>query len=451
MSWQELDALGHKIEALEHADAILSADEATHMPTGGGQKRAEAVATLAAMTHELASAPEIAHLIAAAHETDLTTDQRLALGELGRTYRNLTCLPADFVRRKTEVNMRTEQAWRTQRAQNDWAGFAKNLEEVVELAREEAFLRADGLGLAPYDALMEQFDPGNRTADVTPLFDSLKAFLSGFLPEAIEAQNRRLKDRPRQPLANNYPVENQRRLGLAIMEKVGFDFEHGRLDQSHHPFCGGVPSDVRMTTRYETKNFLPALMGVLHETGHALYEQGLPKSWSNWPLGKARGMAIHESQSLFMEMQLARTPEFWEWALPLVREHLGTDAMSAWTAGDILAHANHVEAGFIRVYADEVTYPLHIILRYEIEQALIVGDLKVADIPEAWNAKMIENLGLSTLDNPKDGPMQDVHWSIGAFGYFPSYTLGAMTAAQLWGGRRKSSAELARRYSPGEI
>jgi carboxypeptidase Taq len=235
------------------------------------------------------------------------------------------------------------------------------------------------------------------------------------------------------------------------MRAVGFDFTHGSLAVSHHPFCGGVPTDVRMTTRYRTDEFLSSLMGVLHETGHALYEQGLPKEWSHWPLGKARGMGMHESQSLFVEMQLSRSPEFWEFLLPLVRQHLGEDAIPGWEIADVLNEVNHVERGYIRVDADEVTYPLHVILRYELEQELITGKLEASQIPEAWDAKMTEYLGISTINDPKGGPMQDVHWPGGAFGYFPSYTLGAMIAAQQWAAMEKAVPDARDQMRQGEF
>jgi carboxypeptidase Taq len=241
-------------------------------------------------------------------------------------------------------------------------------------------------------------------------------------------QEARLAKRPLKALSGTYPVERQRELGLAMMAAVGFDLTHGSLSVSHHPFCGGVPTDVRITTRYKTTEFLSALMGVLHETGHALYEQNLPKKWAHWPLGRARGMAVHESQSLFVEKQIGRNPAFWRWALPTVEKHLGEN----WPLDDILPHVHHVNRGLIRVDADEVTYPLHVILRFELERELISGRMATRDIPEAWDAKMREYLVLSTIDNPADGPMQDVHWPGAAFGYFPSYTLGAMMAAQQW-------------------
>ncbi|MCD7060015.1 carboxypeptidase M32 [Pelagibacterium xiamenense] len=432
MSFAKLEALGKRLESIEHAIAILSADEATNMPVGGGEKRAEALAYLSGLMHETSTAREVGDLIAAAEAEDLEPDHRAAVAEFRRVYTNATCLPSDFVRRQTETNIRSEQLWRDLRAKNDWAGFAPALENVVALAREEAAMRSDALGLDPYDALMEQYDPGNRTREIDPVFQTLKDFLVDFVPQALAAQDERHAKRPLKTVTGPFPIEHQRELGLSMMAALGFDFTHGRLDVSHHPFCGGVPTDVRMTTRYRTDEFLSALMGVLHETGHALYEQGLPKQWGHLPLGKARGMAIHESQSLFVECQLAHAPEFWVWAMPQVSKHLGDAALGGWEIEDVVASVNRIDKGLIRVDADEVTYPLHVILRYELEQALIGGELEVAGIPEAWDAKMMEYLGLSTLDNPADGPMQDVHWPVGAFGYFPSYTLGAMIAAQQW-------------------
>lgn len=428
MSFQKIDNLGRKLEALEHALAILGADEATHMAVGGGEKRAEAMSSLAGMYHKQATAPEIADWIADAEAQTLSEEQRAAVREFRRHYTNVTCLPVEFVERQTNARMRCEQLWRDLRAKNDWAGFLPALDGVVSLAREEAALRADVLKLTPYDAMIEQHDPGTRTASIGPVFSELKTFLKDFVPEALAVQEARVAKRPVKALSGIYSIEKQRELGLAMMAATGFDLSHGSLSVSHHPFCGGVPSDVRITTRYNTSEFLSALMGVLHETGHALYEQNLPKEWSHWPLGKARGMAMHESQSLFVEKQLGRNQAFWQWALPVIDKHLN----ETWSLEDILPHVHHVERGLIRVDADEVTYPLHVILRYELEEDIIAGRLETTDIPEAWDAKMREYLGLSTIDNPGDGPMQDVHWAAGAFGYFPSYTLGAMMAAQQW-------------------
>jgi carboxypeptidase Taq len=432
MSFAKLDDLGRKLEALEHAQSMLSVDEAVQMPSGGGDKRAEAMSMLAGMHHEMASAPYIAEWISDARKESLSDTQKTAVNEFERRYINLTCLSSDFVRRQVSARVRSEQLWRELRASGNWKDFLPAFDGIVNLARQEAQLRASVLKLAPYDALIEQYDPGSRAADIAPIFTELKTFLKIFIPEALAAQEERRAKHPAKPFNAPFPIEKQKSLGEAMMKAIGFDFTHGRLDVSHHPFCGGVPSDVRMTTRYTTNEFLSSLMGILHESGHGLYEQGLPKDWGHWPVGKARGMAAHESQSLFVEMQVARNPAFWEWALPVVHEHLGVAAIAGWNLEDILAHVHRIGRGLIRVNADEATYPLHVILRFEIEQQLIAGNLGAKDVPEIWDAKMKEYLNLSTINNPKDGPMQDVHWPSGAFGYFPSYTLGAMMAAQQW-------------------
>ncbi|MEO4000753.1 carboxypeptidase M32 [Mesorhizobium sp. CAU 1732] len=447
MSFQKLDELGRRLDALDHALSILGADEATHMAVGGGEARAEAMATLAGMAHRQATAPEIDDWIEAASQEALNEDQTAALREFRRRHLNLTCLPAEFVERQTRTRMRCEQLWRDLRARNDWANFQPALESVVDMVREEAHLRADALGLDPYDALMEQFDPGNRVAEIGPVLEDLKTFLVDFVPKALAVQEERLAKRPLKALSGSYPIEKQRELGLAMMAAVGFDVTHGSLAVSHHPFCGGVPTDVRITTRYRTTEFLSSLMGVLHETGHALYEQGLPREWSHWPLGKARGMSMHESQSLFVEKQIGRNPAFWQWALPVVERHLGED----WSMDDILPHVHRVERGLIRVDADEVTYPLHVILRFELEQDLIAGRLQVVDLPEAWDAKMQAYLGLSTIDTPADGPMQDVHWPSAFFGYFPSYTLGAMIAAQQWAAITRENPMVEQGFAEGRF
>ncbi|PHR25074.1 MAG: carboxypeptidase M32 [Hoeflea sp.] len=447
MSYAKLDAHCRSLGALEHALAILGTDEATNMAPGGGEQRAEAMASLSGMHHRLATAPEVADWIEVAKAETLEMEQEIAVAELERSYVNMTCLPSDFVERKMRTSMRSEQLWRAARPKGDWKAFEPALQEVVEMTREEASLRADVLGLAPYDALMEQFDPGNRTASITPVFEELKTFLVEFLPRALEAQQQRHARRPLKALSGDYPVERQKALGIAMMKAVGFDMNHGSLSISDHPFCGGVPSDVRMTTRYRTDEFLSALMGILHETGHGLYEQNLPKQWAHWPSGKARGMSIHESQSLFVEKQIGRNPAFWNFALPLVDQHLQEN----WTMEDLLPHVHLIQRGKIRVDADEVTYPLHVILRYELEQDLLSGKIEVKDLPEAWDAKMQASLGISTLDDPKNGPMQDVHWPSGAFGYFPSYTLGALMAAQQWAAIVKINPDVDTQIAAGDF
>ena len=274
------------------------------------------------------------------------------------------------------------------------------------------------------------YEEGTRAADVAQLFDDLRAFLPDMIDRVLDRQRAPL------PLPGPFPHERQRALGEEMMRALQFDFARGRLDVSHHPFCGGVPDDTRITTRYSEDDFLESLMAVLHETGHALYQQGLPADWRRQPVGNCLGAAVHESQSLFVEMQVSRGRAFMEFAAPHIRQHLdGRQGDAAWTADNLHAHSIQVRRGYIRVDADELTYPLHIILRFELERALVSGELAVADIPEAWNERMMRYLGLSTEGNFKDGCMQDVHWFSGLFGYFPTYTLGALMAAQWFAAR----------------
>jgi carboxypeptidase Taq len=447
MSFTALDHLNRKLEALSHAQSMLGVDEAVNMPAGGGEARGSTMSTLAGMMHEMASSPEVGDLLSKAESETLSAEQRAAIAQAKIDYINRTCLSSDFVKRRVATGMRSEQAWRTMRAKGDWKNYLPIFSDVIALVREEAAIRADALKLSPYDAMMEQYDPGNRTAWITPVFTDLKAFLKDFLPEALSVQ--KAKPKPK-ALKGPFPIPAQKALGETLMRAIGFDFHHGRLDVSHHPFCGGVPSDVRMTTRYRDAEFLSSLMGILHETGHGLYEQGLPKQWSHWSIGAARGMGVHESQSLFTEMQLSRRESFWTFALPHARKAFGK-SLTGWKVADILRHVHKVERGLIRVEADEVTYPLHVIMRYELEQDLVTGALMPKDVPDAFNAKMKSYIGLKSSNAMKDGPLQDVHWTAGAVGYFPSYTLGAMMAAQQWSALAKKHPRIDQDIAKGKF
>jgi carboxypeptidase Taq len=234
-----------------------------------------------------------------------------------------------------------------------------------------------------------------------------------------------------------------------LMEHIGFDFDHGRLDISLHPFCGGVPDDVRITTRYFEHDFAQSLMGVLHETGHAMYERNLPAAWRLQPVGEARGMAMHESQSLLVEMQVCRGPEFLGFAAPLMRDAFSGEG-AAWDTRNLSRLYTKVEPGFIRVDADEVTYPAHVILRYRLERALIAGDMRIADIPTAWNEGMEELLGI-TPPSDREGCLQDIHWFHGSFGYFPTYTMGALAAAQIFAAATKAEPGIKPAISRGDF
>jgi carboxypeptidase Taq len=446
--YEQLEVRFAELHDLGHTQAMLSWDEAVMMPRGGGAARGEALAALAALSHRMLTAPDVDALLdkAGANGAQLNDWQQANLRSMRRMHTRATALPENLVRATQVATTRCQQIWRTARAENDWAAVAEALAEVVKLAREEAAALGDKLALDPYDALLDAYEEGTRAADVSRLFDELKSFLPDFIERVIERQTAPA------PLPGPFPRDGQRALGEVMMRALGFDFERGRLDVSHHPFCGGVPDDTRITTRYSEDEFLESLMAVLHESGHALYQQGLPAEWRRQPVGSCLGAAVHESQSLFIEMQMSRGRDFIEFAAPHLRHHLGgAQGDAAWTADNLYAHSIQVRRGYIRVDADELTYPLHVVLRFEIERALIAGDLAVADIPDAWNAHMTRYLGLSTDGNFKDGCMQDVHWFCGLFGYFPTYTLGALMAAQWFAAASSALPNLAIQIKAGDF
>ncbi|MGK2923329.1 MAG: carboxypeptidase M32 [Methyloceanibacter sp.] len=446
--YAQLETRFEELHQLGHAQAMLSWDDAVMMPRGGGPARGEALAALAALAHRTLTAPEVGDLLdrAGASLAQLNAWQQANLRAMRRTHTRAVALPEALVRTNQLATTRCQQIWRAARADNDWNAVKGSLGEVIALAREEAAALGDALALDPYDALLDGYEEGTREAHVTQLFDDLKGFLPGFIDRVIARQTAPF------PLPGPFPRDGQHALGEDMMRLLGFDFSRGRLDVSHHPFCGGVPDDTRITTRYSEEEFLESLMAVLHETGHALYQQGLPADWRRQPVGNCLGAAVHESQSLFVEMQMSRGRAFIEFAAPHLRRHLGgKPGDAAWTADNLQAHSRQVRRGYIRVDADELTYPLHVILRFEIERALIAGKLDAADIPDAWNEAMTRYLGLSTEGDYRNGCMQDVHWFAGLFGYFPTYTLGALMAAQWFAAARATLPDLDSQIEAGDF
>lgn len=419
----------------EHLQAITGWDQATMMPSGGAHARSEAMSALALHIHTLSSEPKLLDWIDEAETKTLCLEERVFLREARRNYLNANKLPKRLVEAKAKAGAKCEHAWRTQKAENDWHGFLKNFETVVALSQEEAQIRSDNHA-TPYDALMDLYEPGMTSSIVDGVFNDVESWLPSLIEQVIDKQQAEFEQVTLN--GNNYPISAQETLGKALMAMFGFDFERGRLDVSAHPFCGGVSDDTRITTRYDEANFIPAMMGVIHETGHARYEQMLPKALNPYPVGKARSMGVHESQSLFFEMQIARDAAFIPHLFNQVQRYLGAALPSGFALKHFSQSIQKVERGYIRVDADEVTYPAHVILRYQIEKALINKEIKAADIPELWDSKMRSYLGLSTAGNYREGCMQDIHWTDGSFGYFPSYTLGAMYAAQFRAAMEKS-------------
>lgn len=421
-----------RLSRFSHLSAIAGWDMMTMMPPGGSSARGAALAELSVLQHEILTAKEVSQWLEEADEASLNDVERANLYEMRRAWEQAALLPSSLVEAKSIAGSRCEHAWRQQRPANDWQGFAENLKEVVKLSRQEAEIRSQSKGCSRYDALLDIYEPGMTSAKLDTTFGEIKTWLPSLLQRIVDKQAQESVDVPVGPFA----VESQKQLGLSIMKQLGFDFNGGRLDVSAHPFCGGVPEDVRITTRYNENEFISAMMGVIHETGHARYEQNLPKQWAGQPVFHARSTAIHESQSLFFEKQLGRSAEFLTLLLPQAKLLLGDQP--ALEESNFIALNQRVKPGLIRVDADEVSYPAHVILRYEIESALIAGEIEVDDIPALWQEKMQSLLGIDTTGNYRDGCMQDIHWTDGSFGYFPTYTLGAMYAAQLFQSVKKA-------------
>ncbi|MFZ2649889.1 MAG: carboxypeptidase M32 [Burkholderiaceae bacterium] len=444
-AYETLSLAWARMYRLAHLQSVAAWDSAAMMPPKGNEARASAMAKMEGLLHRMSTAPELAGLLDAAEGESLDDWQAANLREIRREWRLSNALPETLVQAQSLAGARCEHAWRTQRQANDWPGFLENFREVLRLAREEAHRRADRSSLTPYDALLDKYEPGTTSADVDRLFGEIQQWLPGLVRQVRQQQSRHALVLPQGP----FPKAEQRALSLEVMQLLGFDFQAGRLDESSHPFSGGVPEDVRLTTRYREDDFAQSLMGTIHETGHARYEQNLPRRWLGQPVAQARSMAIHESQSLSFEMQIGMSPGFVGLLAPLLASHFG--AQAAFEPEALHRLLTRVEPGLIRVDADELTYPAHVILRYRIERALIEGDAQAEDIPALWDEAMQSLLGLSTPGNFKDGCMQDTHWSDGAFGYFPCYTLGAMYAAQWFATIRRDVPDLDARIAGADF
>lgn len=445
-AYQELANRFLEIKNYQHLLAMADWDHAAVMPGGGNEARVAAIAQLEGLIHEKVSASEMEGLIQQAEASDLSEMEKASVKEMRRDWHHAVGLPKDLVEKKSAACKLSEHAWRELRPQNDWAGFLTVFKPVLKYSRQEANILSQQMGLSPYDAMMDAYEPGSRSERIDAIFNPVKEWLPGLIQQVTTRQAQEIA---LEKAVGPFDIARQKDLGQDVMRLLGFNFNHGRLDESTHPFCGGVPEDVRITTRYTPDDFVQAMMGIVHETGHARYEQNLPLCVRGLPAGRARSMGMHESQSLSFEMQLGAHPGFQRAISPLLKKHLGDQ--KGFNPEVLAFHSTRVNPGLIRVDADELTYPAHIILRYEIERDLINGILEAEDIPAVWNEKMKAYLGQDTAGDYNNGPMQDVHWPCGLFGYFPSYTLGAMTAAQLMRAVRVAHPHLDEEFMRGDF
>ncbi len=437
------------IALLETCGSVLGWDEQTYMPPGGAEHRADQLSLLAGMVHERATAPQLGELIAASEDQESPGDPdspvAANLREARRHYDRSTKIPRRLVEELSRVCTLSQQAWVKARKESDYGQFLPWLEQVVALRREEAEIVGYGNGV-PYDALLDEYEPGMTAAEVTTLFSGLRDELVPLIAEIVDCG--------RQPdssiLQRSYPVDKQREFGIAGATAIGFNFHNGRLDEAAHPFCSGFgPGDTRLTTRYDEHHFPGAFFGTLHEAGHGIYDQGLNAEEFGTPMGTYVSLGIHESQSRLWENFVGRSRAFWKHFYPRAQQAF-PNALADVSEETFLWCINDVRPSFIRVEADEATYNLHILLRFELEQPLVSGDLKPADGPAAWNEKFTHYFGITPPDDAK-GCLQDIHWSGGGIGYFPTYSLGNMYAAQFFAAARRDLGDLDQQFAAGDF
>lgn len=445
--YQQLEQEFRHLHAFRTAASILRWDSAVMMPRGSSDLRGEQLAALETECHSIVTSPRISRLLerAEANAQGLSEWQLANLREMRRERDHAIATPQNLVSRLAKATSRAEVRWLEAKEKADFSIFAPHLEEVLALTRNKAALLGKALNLDPYDALVDEFSPGLTSAEIDAIFTSLVRRLPGLIQEVIELQSRK----PPVELTGRFAPSKQRQLAIDVMKHLGFPFDRGRLDESEHPFTGGAPGDIRITTRFLPNDPLSGLMGVLHETGHAMYDLGLPEQWRSQPVGRDRGMAMQESQSLLLEMLICRNRPFLRYLKPLLEKYLGVSGPE-WEIENLYRLLTRVRRSLVRVDADEVTYTVHIVLRYELEKELLSGELKVADLPEAWNARISDRLGVRPT-NAAEGCLQDVHWAVGSFGYFPSYAIGAVTAAQLYESLRNERPQLDEEIASGQF
>lgn len=445
--YKQLEQEWQRLHAFSGALSLLRWDAAVMMPRGSADVRGEQLAAIETEQHAILTSPKVSRLLDRAQAGSAALDdwQRANLREMLRQRDHAIATPVSLITRLARVTSVAEVRWAEAREKQDFSIFAPHLEEVLLLVRDKAALLGQALNLSPYDALMDGFTPGVRSAELDTVFRALSRRLPALIREVIEHQ----QSTPVLPLNGKFTPARQRALIVEVMKAFGFPFDRGRLDESDHPFTEGVAGDIRVTTRIDQADPFKGLLAAMHETGHALYDMGVPSEWRAQPVGKQRGMALEESQSLLMEMIVCRSLPFLQYLKPLLEKHFGISGPE-WEPGNLYRRLTQVRRSSIRVDADELTYPMHIVLRYGVERDLLEGKLAVRDLPEAWNKGMRDRLEV-TPANPAEGSLQDIHWAHGSFGYFPSYAMGAVIAAQLSESLRTATPDLDARLARGDF
>ncbi|MBT5875470.1 MAG: carboxypeptidase M32 [Candidatus Latescibacteria bacterium] len=433
-----------EVSDINGALALMGWDQETYMPAKGASTRGRQLATLSGIAHERFTSTEMGSAIEEAGSEELTVDQQVNQRELAWTYSRSKRLPTALVKDLAETSSIAIQAWRDARENSDFPAFVPHVKKLLALQTQVA--EAIGYAEEPYDALLEDYEPGTSTREIAETFEALRTPLVALVDRIRESGVSPRTDF----LERSYPIEDQRKFGVMVTERMGFDYEAGRLDISAHPFCThtGV-HDVRMTTRYTPTLPTQSLFGIIHEAGHGLYEQGQDPSFEGLPRAQAVSLGIHESQSRMWENLVGRSRPFWNHFFPEIVKTF-PEQLSDVSEEEFYAAINNVTPSLIRVEADEVTYNLHILLRFEIERGLFTGTFAVEDLPAVWNEKMQDYLGIAPDDN-REGVLQDIHWSYGSFGYFPTYSLGNLYASQFFAKACADIPDLTDKISSGNL
>lgn len=425
--YNALKKIFENLSQLYYCQRILTWDEAVLMPEGAGIYRAKTMGYLHQLIQRQTATKKIHTLIEFAKSENLSSWDSANLKWMERKYREASCIPLKLNTQWVEASLSAFQAWRKYREQNNWQDFLPYLEKSFNLILEIAKRKSETFQLSPYGVLIDHFSPGLTEQKIDDFFKSLKITIPDLRKQIIKKQSQN----NRETADNKMLIEKQKELAHTVMQAMGFNYKYGRLDTSHHPFCDGIPVDVRVTTSYNENNFLESFYGVIHETGHALYEQGMPKEWIFQPVGQIQHKGLHESQALLFEYEVCHSYAFIKWVTEKIRQLSHNHHQLG--PSDLYQSVTKINPmNKIRIHADEVSYPLHVMLRYDIERALFNGDITIKDLPDIWNEKSEKYLGISTKENYKDGVMQDMHWVFGYFGYFPSYVIGQMMASQVY-------------------
>ena len=432
---------------LKHLLSLTRWDSATMLANGSATSRHKEIASLSAIHQQLLTAPAIGELIEAAQQEEPLLDewQQANLRITRKAYEDAKCIPIDLRRAQNVLAGECEFIWRTARKDNNFQLLAPYLERMFDITRQIASIKADHTGKKPYDTLIDIYNPDFDTQSIDTIYAVLKAQLPSLIQTIVDKQ----ASEQVIPLTETIDKATQKAISLRMLKQMGFSLDYGRLDESAHPFCDGSNDDVRLTTRYDEANLLSSLSSTMHEAGHGLYQQNLPKAYRDQLVGKPKGLTFDESQSIIMERQAGTARSFMEYLATLLRDEFGLKG-PAYEAENLYKLMTRVHPSLIRVDADEVTYPLHVILRYEIEQAIVEGIIHAKDLPALWNEKMKTYLGI-TPDKDANGCMQDIHWPKGSIGYFPAYTNGAIIASMLMQAARKQYPTIDKALGNGDF